>query len=133
MTPVTSSAATPTEALTRQLSGPPRARKRRMSRLFVSALGNPTKRWIAQAPSSACSVAPAAIAAGAATARSSSRPPRPAKVSEMLTRNDPSVTPGHTRRPATSSAISAAPAAGQTELAKPGGMASSSDSRPSTK
>src|SRR5207302_1543273 len=105
--------------------------------------GQPPSQWPAlfvcrrngapNAPARACKAAAPAIKAGTVT--DFAIPPKVAVSSDVQkwTRKDPMITPGQARLPNRRIQPSARPAAGQTAVAYPGGMARKSANLPVTK
>ena len=120
----------PIVAPTRQLTGPPRIS---ILKIFVkrsSGLGNPMNRLIRKAPATACNVAPVAITTGR---DKELKMVAASKALQKLTKKEPMKMPGHAPQPHNRMPPRATPAAGQTGVAYPGGMASGSASLPANK
>src|SRR5712691_11149272 len=109
MAPTMSNVPTPMVALTRQLSGPPSTRNLPTYRSWVSAVGNPTKRRMRKAPAMAWRAAPTPIPDAIPTDVATAARLPPWKEVQMLTKNEPTRTPGHTRTPQISTAVRATP------------------------
>jgi hypothetical protein len=107
--------------------------KRKTSFSVDNAVGIPTKRRTRNAPTSACKAAPPPIKAGIATDLAIALKVAVSSDVQKLMKKDPMITPGQARLPKTRRQPRARPAAGQTAVAYPGGMARKSANLPVTK
>ena len=107
--------------------------KRKTSFSVASAVGRPTKRRTRNAPVRACRAAPPPIKAGTATDLMIALNVAVSRDVQKLTRKDPMITPGQALLPNRRRQPSARPAAGQTAVAYPGGIARKSANLPVTK
>jgi hypothetical protein len=99
----------------------------------ASAVGIPTKRRTRNAPATACRAAAPLIKAGTATDLVIALKVAVSRDVQKLTRKDPMITPGQALLPNRRRQPSARPAAGQTAVAYPGGIARKSANLPVTK
>ena len=124
---------TPTVGAIRQDMGPPMSKIFRMSVEGSKVGGKPTHRRTKYDPTRAWSDAPKLIAVGRSNVGRIVSVLVTSPAIETLTRNEPRNTPGHARTPNNKSPERAMPAGGQTDVAYPGGIASSKASFPATK